>query len=214
MRKISQIKILILLFCGLFVSRASAQFGIIAGATMSNVQHNNLLLDEKEIPNNRPLFGYFTGLSCQFYPLKSAENVSFILELLMSQKGYKQKFANTTFVKRMNYITLPVMANYVVNKKISIHGGLEFAGWMRSPKLFKEADNTYNDFDLSVLLGAGYNFRKNWHIFSRLNYGLLPTLNYYKIDEIGNITPVKDIRNINLMIGIKFNFIYEKIKFF
>lgn len=42
----------------------------------------------------------------------------------------------------------------------------------------------------------------------------MSVMDYYNIDAMGNITPVKDVKNINLMIGLKFNFIYEKIKFF
>nr|MBP8904863.1 hypothetical protein [Paludibacteraceae bacterium] len=62
-------------------------------------------------------------------------------------------------------------------------------------------------------IGANYRVSDECNLFTRFNYGVYPILDYYKIDNIGNIIPVKDIRNINLMIGVKFNIIYEKIKF-
>lgn len=130
MKKNYQKTALTLLFFVLFVCSAKAQFGIFAGANISNVQHRNLLLNEKGIPNNYPLFGYFSGLSFQFYPIKSAEKLSFGVDLGLNQKGYVQKFSDATFVKRLIYIALPVLINYDFNEKFSMHTGVEFAGLM------------------------------------------------------------------------------------
>lgn len=48
-------------------------------------------------------------------------------------------------------------------------------------------------------------------LFSRFHYGLLPQMDYYQFDELGNMTPIKDVKNINVMVGLKIILGDEKI---
>lgn len=183
------------------------------GGNISDVRHDKLLLNENGIPNNKPLPGYFTGLSFQFYPFHSQDKISFIIDVLFNKKGYKQQLLDTTFVRRLNYISLPLQVNYDFTSRFSMNTGVEFSALMLPITVFKEYDNSYRQSDISLTIGANYRVSDECNLFTRFNYGVYPILDYYKIDNIGNIIPVKDIRNINLMIGVKFNIIYEKIKF-
>lgn len=195
-----------------FINPARAQFGITLGGNISDVRHHHLLVNENGRDNNLPLIGSFMGLNFQFYPVKTMDKLSFSVDLLFNRKGYAQQFSDTTFIKRLNYLSFPIMFNYDISNIFSVCTGLELSGLMINP--LNNSDKEYRDSDTGIVLGANYHFSKQWNIFTRLNYGLNPILNYYKIDSMGNITLAKDIRNINLMIGLKINIVYEKIKFF
>lgn len=211
--KITKLSFLVvLLFLVLSSNSAKAQLGFFIGGNISDVRHDKLLLNENGIPNNKPLLGYFTGLSFQFYPFHSQDKISFVIDVLLNRKGYKQQSQDTTFVRSLNYVSLPLQVNYDFTSRFSMNTGVEFSALMLPITVFKEHDNSYRQSDISLTIGANYRVSDECNLFTRLNYGVYPILDYYKIDNIGNITPVKDVKNINLMIGVKFNIIYEKIK--
>lgn len=198
----------------LCINSTKAQFGISFGGNISNVMHRNLLVNENGDSNTKPIFGYLSGMNFQFYPFKHQQNMSFTIEVLYNQKGYKQQFNDTSFTKRLNYISVPLLFNYDISKKFTLNTGVTFSGLLVPLSVFYKPDNSFNTSDINLSIGAEYKVWKNLNLFTRLNYGVYPILNYYKIDEAGNISPTNDVRNLSFSVGLKLNFIYEKIKFF
>ena len=149
MKKILPFFLVVFLFLVLSSNSAKAQLGVFMGGNISDVRHDKLLLNENGIPNNKPLPGYFTGLSFQFYPFHSQDKISFIIDVLFNKKGYKQQLLDTTFVRRLNYISLPLQVNYDFTSRFSMNTGVEFSALMLPITVFKEYDNSYRQSDTS-----------------------------------------------------------------
>lgn len=182
---------------------SNAQIAIIAGGNYSTIR-NNVFLENKE-----PIVGYHFGLSFQYYPFKHIQNLSILNELYFIQKGYQQDIGrNYTF--KFNYLSLPILLNYPISKQISLQTGIELSKLIATN--IEQGLKTYNDFDLGLVLGVNGFQSKRLSCYSRLTYGLLPILDYYEIDELGNFNnEIHDLKNISLSIGIKFNLYNEKI---
>ncbi len=186
--------------------KLNAQISFLAGGNYSNVRENISL------KNKKPIIGYNLAMSLQYYPFKKNENISIINELQFIQKGYQQDFEkNYTF--RFNYFSFPILINYSISKKTSIHAGMEISGLISTNK--KKGLETYKNTDFGVTLGTSFFNNKRVNIYSRFTYGLIPMLEYYKIDKLGNFeNKIKDLKNISFSVGIKINLYDEKIKLY
>ena len=182
---------------------SKAQIAIIAGGNYSTIR-NNVFLENKE-----PIVGSHFGLSFQYYPFKQIQNLSILHELYFIQKGYQQDIGrNYTF--KFNYLSLPILLNYPISKQISLQTGIELSKLISTN--MEQGLKTYNDIDLGLVLGVNGFHSKRFSCYSRLTYGLLPILDYYEIDELGNFkNEIHDLKNISLSIGIKFKLYNEKI---
>jgi hypothetical protein len=109
-------------------------------------------------------------------------------------------------------LSSPVLINYSLSPQISIQAGVGLSTLISTN--IEQGIKTYNDFDLGLALGASCFSNKRISCYSRLTYGLLPMLDYYEIDELGNFkNQIHDLKNICLSIGIKVNLYNEKIRF-
>lgn len=185
--------------------KLNAQIAFVAGGNYSNIRENIPL------ENKKPIIGYNLGVSVQYYPFKKIQKISLINELELVQKGYQQDFAeNYSF--RFNYLSLPVLINYSLSTEISIQAGMELSTLISTN--IEQGIKTYNNFDMGLVLGISFFNSKRIGGYSRLTYGLLPMLDYYEIDELGNFkNEIHDLKNICLSIGIKVNLYNEKIQF-
>lgn len=184
--------------------KLEAQIAFVAGGNYSNIRENISL------ENKKPIIGYNLGVSLQYYPFKKFQKISLINELELVQKGYQQDFAeNYSF--RFNYLSLPVLINYSLSTQISIHAGVELSTLISTT--VEQGVKTYNNFDTGLILGINIFNSKRISGYSRLTYGLLPMLDYYEIDELGNFNnEIHDLKNICFSIGIKANLYNEKIQ--
>lgn len=183
--------------------KSNAQIAITAGGNYSDIRSNISL------ENKKPIVGYQLGGSLQYYPFKKFPNISIINEINYNQKGYHQDFEkNYSF--RFNYLSLPVLIDYSLSKAISLQAGVEFSTLISTN--VEQGMKTYNHFDCGPALGINYFSGKAISCFSRFTYGLLPILDYYEIDELGNFkSEIHDLKNICFSVGIKYNLYNEKI---
>lgn len=187
-------KIIFLFFLWTLSTVSYAQLGLTTGIDVSNVRHNDLL------PNQHSIILGFMGPSFQYRPFHHLQQFSFIAELLYNVKGYKQTFERD-YLTHFHYFSLPVLLNYDITNRLSVHGGTELSVLVETNN--KKSSELYNQLDVGLNIGIGLLMHKNFQLFARYNYGLLPVLDYYKMDEAGNMSPIEDIRNQNLMIGLK-----------
>jgi len=203
---IVQLTLQIVLFISLtFVCsiNSKAQIAIIAGGNYSTIRSN------VNLENKGPIIGYNFGLSFQYYPFKNIQKLSILNELEYIQKGYQQDFEKKYSFK-FNYLALPILISYSVSKNLSIHTGVELSDLITTN--IKQGTKTYNNFDLGLVLGLNCLIDKRLSCYSRLTYGLIPMVDYYEIDELGNFkSKIHDLKNISATIGIKFNLYNEKI---
>lgn len=183
--------------------KSKAQIAFVAGGNYSNIR-SNLSLE-----NKKPIIGYNFGVSVHYYPFKKFQKISMLNELEFVQKGYQQDFSeNYSF--RFNYLSLPILINYSLSTQISIQAGVELSTLISTN--IEQGTKTYNNFDTGLVLGINCFGDKRISCFSRFTYGLLPMLDYYEIDELGNFkNEIHDLKNICLSVGIKVNLRNEKI---
>ena len=186
-----------------FKVEAKAQMAIHGSANYSNVR-NDVSLKNKE-----PGLGYNLGLLFQYYPIKKFKNISVINEVNYSRKGYQQDFEKNYRFK-FNYLSFPVLVNYSLSDQFSIYTGVELSELISTN--IEKGRETYNEFDLGLVFGLSWLNKKRISCYSRITYGMIPMLDYYEIDELGNFNrEIHDLKNVCLSIGIKFNFYNEKI---
>ena len=117
-----------------------------------------------------------------------------------SQQGAEQKNADVTY--KMDYLTIPVVANFYVVKGLALKAGLQ-PGINLSAKVKangKEADfddDAVKSFDLALPVGISYEFR-NFVLDARYTLGLTKIFDEKKIDlDSKNLT-------FQLTLGYKF----------
>lgn len=174
------------------------------GMNISNVMDNHL------IDNPKFNISYHFGASVlRVYPFKNIPNLSFETEILLNLKGYKQHFDSTYFF-RFLYFSVPILARYFLAKDITFDAGVELSELISTN--LKQGNKTYNKFDTGIVLGFTCFEKRMINVYSRVTYGLLPMLDYYSFDKLGNFKgKIHDIRNLNISVGIKINFPNEKI---
>ncbi len=98
-------------------------------------------------------------------------------EALYSTQGRTLKTNNGTKVLALDYLLIPLMLKYYPVDKLYIVFGPQ-AGFLINAISKNENDeetevnSSYEDFDLSLNVGLGYNATKKLFVFSRYNYGL------------------------------------------
>ena len=93
--------------------------------------------------------------------------------LLYSMEGCKVKGGNQTVSMNLDYLNIPILAQYYLAKGFAIKGGLQPAFNVRH-KAGGDADYTIdgiNSFNLSIPVGLSYEF-SNFVIDARYNIGL------------------------------------------
>jgi hypothetical protein len=201
----------VLLYAGVFTGlilisplKSVAQIAFKVGSNYSSVRH------EIPLKNIKPVIVSELGASVQYYPFKKFKNWSLINEFCFSQKGYQQNLSRD-YTFRFDYCTFPVLINYAPVKHLSVHTGVELSTLFSTN--VRRGLETYNHFDTGLVLGFSINKGRVFSFYLRGIYGLLPLLDYYKIDEMGNFTgEIHDLKNMCLSFGVKINVFNEKFR--
>jgi opacity protein-like surface antigen len=120
-------------------------------------------LSGADADNAEGITGLHLGVIAEF---SIFDNLSFQPELLYSAQGAKIDDAD----HKLGYLTLPVMAKFYLNDKLSIHAGPQFGLLISENNEVKEADNNKTDFGISG--GIEYNLWEGLFIQGRYNSGL------------------------------------------
>lgn len=167
------------------------KFGILSGFNVANAQLTNKPDIEGVSRIYYPLIsittnGYFSYLSSGVWGL-SAEP-GFI------QKGGKiqnqQDNRDDDIKFKLNYIQLPILADFYLSDKIFLSVGPEFAYLINAKIKTKDfandiTDNYDNHFEISGLIGVNYNILENFDIGLRYNHGLTYTWKVTYTDDAG-----------------------------
>ena len=189
-----------------FPKKSDAQLAFVAGGNYSNIR------SEITLENKNPVIGYNIGFSLQYYPFKNHQKFSIVNEPGFVQKGYQQEFQET-YSFRFTYFALPVLMNYEVTEQFSAQAGFEISTMISTD--IEHGLQTYNNFDLGFVIGANFFGNSRINCFTRLTYGLLPMLDYYEIDELGNFnSEIHDLKNMCISLGFKLKLYNEKIRFY
>ncbi len=187
----------------LVYNNATSQISIKDGMNCCNVRNNQLL------QNQQPLFTFHTGFSARFYPFRNMPNLSIQHELLFNRKGYRQNL-DKHYIFQFSYVSFPTLLCYTPVEFLSISAGVEFSRLLSTN--IREGTETYNRHDIGVILDISYFDNRRIGIYTRITYGLVPMLDYYAFDELGNFTDeIHDLKNICLSVGIIMKIHHAKI---
>ena len=156
-------KVLILLFVTLSTSAVFAQgidFGIKAGVNFAS------LSDATGLDNRT---GFVGGV---FVGGKFNDNIGIQADLLYSQQGAEFELGEFD----LNYVNVPIVLKYFVAQGLNIQLGPQF-GVLVDDKAQTVVGETINDiatsdFDLSGVVGLGYDLPMGIRIDGRYNFGL------------------------------------------
>jgi opacity protein-like surface antigen len=141
------------------------KFGIKAGLNYANQNGTDITVDAKTY-QTEAITSYHAGLVAEIGVL---EGLSIQPELLYSTQGADFKnAADEIFIRKVGYLSIPVMAKINLNKTVSLELGPQVS-FLLSEK--DELDfNNANTFDFSV--AGGLSFKVTESIFISGRYGL------------------------------------------
>lgn len=146
----------IALFIGTAGFSQSLNLGIKAGANFANITDVNDFSSKT---------GFHAGI---FAGIKFTEKVGIQADLLYSQQG--GKFKGSDF--DLSYVNVPVVLKYYLFQGLNIQAGPQF-GFVVDDNITKVFSEIYKaeDFDLSGVVGAGYDFPMGIRFDARYNFG-------------------------------------------
>lgn len=139
-----------------FTIAHSQSYGIKGGVNFAN-------LSGSDADGADGITGLHLGLVAEF---KIFQNLALQPELVYSAQGAKINDVDY----KLGYLTLPVMAKFYLNDKLSVHAGPQFGILISENDEIKEADNNSTDFGISA--GIEYNIFGGLFVQGRYNNGL------------------------------------------
>jgi hypothetical protein len=193
-----------MLLAGILLSlQMQAQVSIIDGINLSMVRNHVL-------ENEGPIIGAHIGPSVKFRPFRNADDLALRTDLLLTLRGYHQDL-DKRYAFRFFYIAPTITLDYSIIESVSIYSGFEFSYLVKSN--IEKADETYNNFDIGIVLGMAFFENKRIGFYWRGIYGLVPMLDYYHIDSEGNFHgQFHDLRNLTFSLGLKINILHDEIR--
>lgn len=189
----------LLLFLLFYAAPIQAQdrMSLTTGFNLAGIRDQGLVFGDK------PILAAHLGFSGQFSPFKQADSLFLEVGFMYSRLGYDQQLGRTYYF-RFSYFTFQALAGYRLLKNMEVVAGFDLG-----PLLFTnvhEGTSTYRNVSFMALTGFTFMPQKTLSPYLRYSYGLLPLLDYYVFDALGNETGnTHAIRNWCLAAGLKIN---------
>lgn len=105
-----------------------------------------------EISSKDPRAGLTIGAEAEYYTKTPWLSVS--AALMYTQQGWETKVSGKTYTQKLDYINIPVLANFYVAKGFALKIGLQ-------PGFLVSADDksSFESFNLSMPIGLSYEFK-------------------------------------------------------
>lgn len=145
---------------------AHTEFGVKAGVNIANVSVEN-----STNPDARASL-YVGGLA----HVHLSREFAIQPEVLYSSQGYKYTFNGVDYKIPINYITIPILAQYMFGEGFRIETGpqpgIMVSARSKSGGNSSDVKSTFKTFDLSWAFGLGYLTHSGFGIDARYNLGL------------------------------------------
>lgn len=154
-------RVILIVFTSLFAVSTYAQgidFGVKAGVNFANINDAAESLDTRT--------GFHAGV---FLGLKFSDKIALQPELLYSQQG--AEFDTGEF--NLDYVNIPVILKYYLVQGLNVQLGPQFGFVVNDDITFEgvASDIEAEEFDLSGVVGAGYDLPLGLRIDARYNFG-------------------------------------------
>lgn len=187
-----------------FVMTSYSQIYVYGGPHRSIIRNDVLLGDS-------PITAFHFGAGANFYGNRWPQKFFITIAADLATKGYDQYLGSKEFQMRFNYLSTQYSANLHLFSFMSLKLGVCTSLLFNTS--VEKGNETYNTLDIGLVGGVDFFVSKRVGFYTQTIIGLLPMLDYYKIDSQGNFNgTIRDLKNTCFMIGIKFNVYDEKIK--
>ena len=163
----------------LTISSINAQkFGVKAGLNIASL---NITDPSRDTYDLKPKYGFNIGVFAEF---DFSDKLSFQPELLFSTQGVNYNAYSIKVIKKYNYINMPLMAKYAINRSFNIQVGPQIGFLLsadqentttfngRSYTYKGDIKNFLNTLDFDVSVGFGYKMNNGLSFDGRYNLGL------------------------------------------
>jgi hypothetical protein len=155
--------ILALLFTGLFAGAQKVQFGVKAGANVSNFMGGNFDAVEK-----KALVGFHGGAFLNF----SFVGFAIQPEAMISTQGAKIDSVSGSYDWKITYVNVPVMAQYRFPGGFFVEAGPQVGFKISENIADKTVENFIKGLDLSGAAGFGFKSKGGLGVGARYTIGL------------------------------------------
>ncbi len=184
----------------LFVIIQFSSYGQFKGGLKGGANFSRIIVSKAGDLLNDESFGTRASFHLGSYMANTiTDHVSWQLEVLFSNKGYKHKVDDKTVDVSLNYLNWPLLLIYQPIQALEFEFGPEF-GYMII------GEDILNSFDLGIDLGARVNFNKKLNAGIRYNYGFPFKL---QLDQSGSNEYEPTYQNSVFQIYVGFNLINE-----
>ena len=119
--------------------------------------------------------------------------------VLYTQQGAEQDKVDVTY--ELDYINVPITANFYVWKGLAIRAGLQpgfnISSKIKANDIKKDMDDSVKSFDLSIPVGLSYEYR-HFVIDARYTFGLTEIFDTSKVDL--------DSKNLTFQLSLAYKF--------
>lgn len=200
----------LLFFILIYNSNVLAQkfrFGFVGGLDIANAR----LTNKPDIEFETKVFYPMISLNANGYiGFKSAGFWGISVEPGYIQKGGVVRNVNNDNIRiQLNYLHLPVFADFYFGEKFFLSAGPEFAYLInakaKSMGNSNDISDAYdNDFEVSGTLGINYNFHKHFDIGLKYSHGLTYTTKITWTDETGTFLDESKEYNQYFQVFVRF----------
>lgn len=156
-------------------------FGVKGGVNFSNFSGDGF----SDFKDESARTGYHLGLLAE---VPVSDRFSVQPEVLYSAQGFDlvRREDNEDVEHQLDYITVPVMAKFYLLEGLALEAGPQFGFVVEESIDFGNEEqeifnDSRNDFDLSVGLGASYKFN-NFFVYGRYNAGMTDVYDVEGVD--------------------------------
>lgn len=202
--KTSMKKLLFPFFPFLFL-HGSAQTNIEIRAGLNIASTKNLIA----FPKNR--LGWYGGVACSYF---LSGKFALQPELAYSSKGYRYiDFSDgETIAMRLQYLSVPLLVKYRIDRKTSALIGSEFSYLLKATNRFShsnfDASSSFpKKLDVGLCFGLQYNLLEPFVVETRYIYGFN---SFYQVDEAGVRRSEASAANRVFQIGLRYRWKMKK----
>src|SRR3972149_6768035 len=196
-------------FSGLNINAQDFRFGLLAGLDIANSHWINI---PDMYGGSKKLYPMISFNLNAYAGYKSVGLWGMSVEPGFIQKGGVQKFFGDVVRLQLNYIQLPVLADFYLSDRFFISAGpeLAYAIDMKAKSITRNyvtdiSDFYDNRFELSGMIGLNYKIIEKLDIGLRYNHGITNTSSFEYTDSNGN--PLGEMKEYNQYIQLILRFI-------
>jgi hypothetical protein len=198
---------LVLVLCtGLSINAQDFKFGFLTGIDVVNIRLKDKIAFEGDPRVYDPMISFHVN---GYVGFKGTGFWGLSVEPGFIQKGGIQKSADDNIRIQLNYIQLPILADFYLSDKIFVSVGPEFGYMMSAKAKSKDISNDIsflydNEFEVSGLIGINYNIIDKMDLGFRYSHGLTYTSKITWTNVSGNPKGESSLHNQYLQFLVRF----------